>query len=375
MNKSLQFGRDLLAHKGGVFQAARDYNQALGGTICSLFDPAEDSSGKVENINYYTTGSDILSRLAGRVKGSERSRLFDELSAASHIFLHGSFRLSASYVLDACSDRSHRKSLYYIPHGSLDPWVFEKRGLLKRLWLKRYGARLFSESRAVLAMTNNELRKIQMLAGTRKNQKVVYLPLELDSCRQTEDRSVVRSRWGIPEDVTVCCYLGRLHAMKRPVETIDVVLSLPEKIHLVVAGPDDSYTSAQLRQYLVAHEAADRIHVVGPVYGSEKYNLLASCDAYISLSHRENFNYTAVEAMGMGLPLILSPGNDLQGEVSHIDCGWMLKSLGLRDVQSALKDLLSISDAERILKGARGRIWVSENLSFDCFGEKLNELL
>lgn len=373
--KVLQLGINLLFNKGGIYQAVRDYQEALGGAMCSLLDPMEAQHGMVDEINYRLLGADPLSRLAGRANHSAKIKLLSDLEEASHIFLHGSYRLTAAYALEACSYSPEDKALFYIPHGSLDPWVFEKRGFIKRLWLRHYGRRLFDDSRAVLAMTHNELKKIQKLAGTRHNQRVIYLPLDLQQCQVTRAASDTRSKYGIPTDVRLICYLGRLHDMKRPLETIDAVLAASKQLHLVVIGPDDTITSNQLRQYVDRYGARDRIHIIGPVYGVDKYNLLGACDAYISLSHRENFNYTAAEAMGMKRPVILSPGNDLQGEISQIDCGWMLRSLDATEIMACLSDFLETSDRQLAEMGQRGRCWVEENLSFDHFKDSLFSLL
>jgi len=372
---AVQFGVNLLSNKGGVYQAVRDYHLALGGRKCSLLDPKEARHGMIDGIDYSFMGADPVSRLLGRVKTSSKDQLLTMLTDASHLFLHGSYRLTAAYALAAGINSPALKPLFYIPHGSLDPWVFEKRGLVKRLWLRHYGRQLFENSRAVLAMTRNELKKIQKLAGVRENQQVIYLPLDLKECQVTLTASETRTKYGIPEDVRLLCYLGRLHGMKRPLETIDAVLASSSELHLAVVGPDDTISAAQLKQYVDRQGLWGRVHVTGPLYGADKYNLLGASDAYISLSHRENFNYTAAEAMGMGLPVILSPGNDLQGEVSHIECGWMLASLEPNYVNAALKDFLSMSAEECFARGSRGKQWVEANLSFETFAQKLHGLL
>lgn len=373
---ALQLGVNLLSNKGGVYQAVRDYEAALGGSMCSLLDPHEDRSGQIDSINYFPMGSDPMSRLAGRVKHSEHDKLYEQLAQASHLFLHGSYRLTAAYALESCSRSDVEKPLFYIPHGSLDPWVFEKRGWVKRYWVKKFGQSLFERSKTVLAMTHNELKKIQRLAGVRSNQAVVYLPLALEDLPKVADRAATRSKHGLSQDARLLCYLGRLHHMKRPIETIEALaLKSDPRLQLVIVGPDDSVCAEELRQYAAKLGLSDRVHVLGPVYGDEKYALLAASDGYISLSHRENFNYTAAEAMGMGLPVILSPGNDLQGELGEQDCGWLLKSLDGSEIAACLSKFLESSEGELSAMGRRGREWVAEHLNQTRFRESLQNLL
>lgn len=371
-----QFGVDLLSTKGGIYQAVCDYHAAIGGRMLSLLDPREAHKGRREAINYYEMASDPLSRLAGRIKAPERKQLDESLGQASHVFLHGSYRLSAKYAIDDAFSHGAKKPLFYIPHGSLDPWVFSQRGFVKRLWLRRYGRHLFEESNAVLAMTRNELSKIQRLAGVRTNQRVIHLPLDLEQCHFLTSAQETRIKYGIPIDARVLCYLGRLHPMKRPLETIEAVASVADSnLHLLIAGPDDAFTAKEVMHRAIALGVSDRVHVTGPIYGCDKYDVLNASDAYISLSHRENFNYTAVEALGMGLPIILSPGNDLQGEISTQECGWMLSSLGASEVAEGLKAFLATSSSEINDMGRRGREWVEDHLGFDVFRDKLKGLL
>ena len=67
--------------------------------------------------------------------------------------------------------------------------------------------------------------------------------------------------------------------------------------------------------------------MIGPVYGDSKYHYLFASDAYVSLSQRENFNHTAAESLSAGLPVILSPGNDLAGEIRDEGCSWSLNDV------------------------------------------------
>jgi glycosyltransferase involved in cell wall biosynthesis len=102
--------------------------------------------------------------------------------------------------------------------------------------------------------------------------------------------------------------------MKRADHLIEVFAAakLPNT-RLLIAGPDDGLTSDVLSALAKKLGVADRVSCLGFVTGRDKWALLAASDLYVSLSWRENFNHTAVEALAMGCPVLLSKGNDLAG--------------------------------------------------------------
>lgn len=368
----VQLGSNLLPHKGGIYQACNDYHQALGGSVSSLLSISEKRSDRDDEVDYYETAGNRLGDKLGYLPKAERQRLKENIHNASAVFLHGCFRMSADYTIRYT--KSDDIPFCFIPHGGLDPWVFTYGKVAKSMWMMLYGRRLLHEANAVLAMSQNELRKIQRFVGQKNNQHVINLPLNLKVYNISEDRADLRERLGIPEGGRVLCYLGRLHHMKRPLETIKAVLASKEDIHLIVVGPDDSLSRDTLLAYLDKEKMRHRIHVIGPVYGDSKYNLLRACDCYISLSYRENFNYSAVEAMAVGLPVILSPGNDLQGEIMNVNCGWMLEALDEAHVIEVLRVFAKVSDEELRRRGRNGSVWVDDCLSFQLFQDKLRAL-
>ena len=117
---------------------------------------------------------------------------------------------------------------------------------------------------------------------------------------------------------------------------------------------------------------ADRVHVTGPAYGDDRAAYLDAADVYVSLSHRENFNFTAAEALAAGLPVMLSPGNDLGPELGPVHCGWVLATAA--DAAMAMAEAGRLSRQDLIAMGARGKTWAEANLRYDVFAGRLRQL-
>ena len=162
--------------------------------------------------------------------------------------------------------------------------------------------------------------------------------------------------------------------MKRPLETIDALAASGTDVHLILVGNEFGVTVAECRERAQALGIASQVHPIGPVYGDDKAAYFAAADAYISLSRRENFNFTAAESMAAGLPVILSPGNDLGGEIVDVGCAWRLEDDELETAASAIRALVELSLESLESKGANGRMWALENLQFVQFRQQVQAL-
>ena len=66
---------------------------------------------------------------------------------------------------------------------------------------------------------------------------------------------------------------------------------------------------------------ADRVRFVGQVGGDDKRHLFSDSDCFILPSAHENFGIAVAEALGAGLPVIVTPGVALSVEVEAAGAG------------------------------------------------------
>jgi len=262
-----------------------------------------------------------------------------------------------------------------VPHGILDPWVLKKGRFVKKLFWKLGGKRFLYEASTVLFATRAERDKA-LKQFDLPNTQVVPWPVELvDLSDARSKRRAVRARLNIPDNARVLLYFGRLHSMKCPLETIDAIAQVDSSdLHLVIVGNAQDVSVEDCKERAAKLNISKQVHLVGPVYGDEKYDYLHAADAYISLSHRENFNHTAAESMAAGLPVILSEGNDLLSEISELGCAWALDGNSASAAAAAISEFLRMSNADLIKMGERGRAWVGAELSFEAFKKNLSKI-
>ena len=190
-------------------------------------------------------------------------------------------------------------------------------------------------------------------------------------------REIVRRNYGIKDDERVLLFLGRFHSVKRPLETIKAFLNASvDNTILFMVGPFESYSAEYIKEFIRIEGGSEaNIRVLGPLYDEEKSNIVLASDGYISLSLKENFGHTVVESLSVGNPVILTPGIDLSMELSAVHCGWFLTDNSVEQASQAIRAFSQMSNEELDKMGERGKCWVVENLSFQHFQHKLNELV
>jgi glycosyltransferase involved in cell wall biosynthesis len=265
---------------------------------------------------------------------------------------------------------------WVIPHGGLDPYVFTYRSLQKRLWMKFLGLRIMKQADTVVFATEGERRKASpYTAGC--NTQVVYLPIDfIDTINRDSIRQKIRSQLKIPATDRILIWLGRLHPMKRLFETIQAIgVANNTSVHLLIIGPDETISRDDCVRFSEQWQIKN-IHVLGPIYGIDKYNYFMASDGFISLSHRENYNYALVEALACGLPVILSPGNDLSVDLDDQkhELGWMLKAFDEHEAVEAILSFASVPQSVLLDMGRAGQKWARQNLGRERFTSRIQEL-
>jgi glycosyltransferase involved in cell wall biosynthesis len=360
---------------GGPAKTVGNFQQALGAQVVS-FTPRNALAAE---------GTAIPGAVHVPVDGGWAGRSFlwagaaarqeaDGLAVSADLLsCHILYRYHAHWVGQWA--RRRRIPYWVVPHGCLDPYVFTYRATVKRAWMAVYGRRFLAGARHVIFSTEMERRKAAAQHDG-ANTRVVHWPVApIDAAGADEIRARARERLQLREDDRLLLYLGRLHAMKRPVETVQAVAAAKrDHVHLMVLGPDETVTAQEI---LAAGERLGlgaRIRAPGPVYGAAKLEWLLASDGFISLSHRENFGHSAAEALAAGRPVILSPGVDLGAELAPHRCGWFLEDDQIETAAAAIREWADAPAEELRARGQRGRELMRREYTFEHFAGQLQAL-
>lgn len=294
------------------------------------------------------------------------------IADAGLVSVHSFWRWHVPWVHQAC--RRHHVPYWFVPHGSLDPYVVNgKNSLFKRFFLSVAGRKFLDDAETVIFSSEREREKALPLLSHGRTE-VIKWPLKAGDFGSCDPiiRQETRDQLGIPNEAVCFLYFGRLSSMKQPLQTIQAFAqSGLNKVHLLVVGNEFDVTLEECRREASRWGVTDRTHIVGPVYGANKSAILNAADVYVSLSFRENFNFTAAEALASGLNLILSEGNDLGPELANLSGVHILPDGNLDSAARMMQQLGSVGPS-LLAEDSLARIhWASQNFGSDTFVQKL----
>jgi len=368
----LVVGVGLLPANGGAYKSTLQFKQALNANVISFSEQGQERA-LGDAITHLWSGGSFWDRWFIRVSKRELAKTAPLLAMADLLQCHVLFRHHAHWVRREA--RRWAMPYWVVPHGCLDPWVFTYRRLVKQWWMRIYGRGILRDAQAVIFATRREHEKAKRWMS-RDNGRVVRWPVEAAKVRRSEAaRVALRARLGLPVTSRILCMLGRLHPMKRPLEAaVLFARHAPCGTYLLLVGPEGACSGASVVEAARAVDRTDRVRWIGPAFGKEKDQILAGCDGYWSYSQRENFNFSAAESMSAGLPVILSPGNDLSSEFDGAAVGWMLESDEEPTVAAALKEWGTLPESRIAEIGDRARVWALSELSWERFETDLRAL-
>jgi glycosyltransferase involved in cell wall biosynthesis len=359
---------------GGPAKTIQQFHAAVGARTIGFAGPTDGTPEKA-----VVTLSPEVRTIGGKLASyyyARAARLHEAEQAikeADLVLLHGLFTYPPVWAAGVCL--RHGVPYAIAPHGYLDPWALKKSRLIKKIWMHRHGDKILRNASAVICATKREAEKVAPLLHSAERIRVISWACEIpDHTEIRQRRNTFRYELGFKPTDRVLVFFGRIHSMKRPLETLRLVAARKaDNLKLMVIGPDDDVSRAQLEMEarLLGWKG---LRVVGPVFGDRKFKYLALADAYISLSHRENFNYSLAEAMAAGLPPILSPGNDLGWEFAGEQFSWQLQSDGTEELWRALDEFLGVTSEELIRRGEAAREWAGKNLGLGRLREQLMSL-
>jgi glycosyltransferase involved in cell wall biosynthesis len=269
---------------------------------------------------------------------------------------------------------------YYVyPHGMLDPW-FKRTYPLKhaKKWLYWPWAeyRVLRDAEAVLFTCDEErIQARQSFWLYRAREQVVAFgtgapPADVSRLKECFLAAHPELRGG-----PVLLYLGRIHPKKGCdllIRAFASVMGRDPTCHLVVAGPDQTGWAAELKQLAAALGVEDRIVWPGMLRDDMKWGAFYSAEAFILPSHQENFGVAVAEALGCGVPVMISDKVNIWREIAAAGAGIVESDddAGTRKLLTRWRDL---TGEQRVRMGAAalqlfGRQFTGEAMAASLLG-------
>jgi glycosyltransferase involved in cell wall biosynthesis len=243
------------------------------------------------------------------------------------------------------------------PRGMLVPELIRRRSrLIKTSWIRFVERRNFRRAAAIHFTSRREWDDAERLTIPLPSPFIVANGIDLEELRVAESRS------------DYVLFLGRINWKKGLERLIEALAGVP-KVRAIVAGNDEEHYTAQLEALAERFGVLERIEFAGPVSGPAKRDLLANAAVLVLPSHNENFGNVVIEAMGSGVPVIVTPEVGLSDAVLGAGAG-LITSGEPEELARSIHDVVSNPALAREL-GARGRALVEREYTWPVIAAQM----
>jgi len=246
---------------------------------------------------------------------------------------------------------ARRRHVPYVAqtHGMVIPSGNPLAGPLDALWTRR----LLKDAAAVLYL--NDVERRQLCEVARGGLRLVHVP------NGVPDYSEIGPHTGVPEVL----FLARLHRRKRPVLFVEMARKLLDagvQARFTLVGPDEGEGPA----VLAAIGEDSRITWEGPVAPQDAPRRLSRASTYVLPSEREPYPVTVLEAMSVGVPVVVCGDCGLAAAVRESSSGQVADGT-VDGLAAAVRTVLADADAY----GQRARVTARRDFSMSAVADRL----
>jgi glycosyltransferase involved in cell wall biosynthesis len=203
--------------------------------------------------------------------------------------------------------------------GWSDSVIHGRRGTLKKIWISLFESKLWKNARFVQAVSHVEANQLCRL---KKIADVIHLPngVFLNDENQSSPFDK-RDIW---------LFLGRLALEQKGLDMLldayaEFTRLSKDAPKLVLAGPDFRGDRLLLQQQAERLGIAGKIEFTGPLRGVEKERIWEQTELFLHPSRWEGMPLAILEALGHGIPCLVSPQTGLGDWIEKNEAGWMVE--------------------------------------------------
>jgi glycosyltransferase involved in cell wall biosynthesis len=287
-----------------------------------------------------------------------------ELSTYDIVHIHSMY-LFTSWL---AAHYARKYNIPYIvrPHGTLDPYIFKRHRLRKSILELLFEKRNFANAAAV-HFTAREEMELARSTGFQFKGAVVPLGVNVGALYPLRDRT--------PKPKKSILFLGRLNVKKGLdllAEAFGTLARSRNNLELIVAGPDEHNYEFQVKRWLIKEGVDGNCIFAGMLTGENKLSALQSADIFVLPSYSENFGIAVVEAMAVGLPVVISDRVNIWREIAEAGAGLVVRC-DVGELTRALSTLLDDQEL-RLSMGERGRQLVERSFTWQVTAREMADL-
>ena len=262
-----------------------------------------------------------MSRSSWASGASLRTQFRDIVSSSDGVHIHGLWESSTLMAASA----ARRSGVPYVisAHGMLERWALQNKRVKKVIYAALFERRNVNGAACVHALTHAEADDYRRFGY---DGPIAVIPNGVEAnTSATPDEFL--TRFPQAQGKRLLLFLGRIHFKKG----VDLLLQAWEQIAdenpdalLVLAGPDSEGTLSRAMDTANTLDVRDRVLFTGMLDDTLKWSALAAASYFVLPSYSEGLSVAVLEAMSMGVPLILSEQCNLP-QVQQSGAGWQVQ--------------------------------------------------
>lgn len=281
-------------------------------------------------------------------------RLLPWLKENAHRFdavlVHGIWQYHGFAVWRALAGKT--TPYYVFTHGMLDPWfkhTYPLKHLKKWLYWPWAEYRVLRDAHRVIFTCEEErLLAKESFWLYKVNEAVTAYGVGNPPTNGDELAAKFIAQYPQLLGKRVVLYLSRIHVKKGCdllIEAFAKVAQRDERLHLVMAGPDQIGWVTKLQAQAQALGIAHRITWPGMLLGEMKWGAFYAAEVFCLPSHQENFGIVVAEALACGKPVLISNKVNIWREI-EADSAGLVADDTLAGTVDVLQRWLNMSDEE-----------------------------
>jgi glycosyltransferase involved in cell wall biosynthesis len=277
----------------------------------------------------------------------------------------------------------HRMKVPYFvfTHGMMDPWfksAYPLKHLKKWLYWPWAEYRVLRDATAVLFTSEDErlLARQSFWLYKAREEVVAYgtrtPPNDAEALREYFYASHPELR-----GKRVLLFLSRIQEKKGCdllVEAFAKVAMEDSTLHLLIAGPDQAGLVAKLQAHAQRLGIADLITWPGMLEGDMKWGAFYASEVFVLPSHQENFGIAVAEAMGCGLPVVISDKVNIWREIEADGAG-IVNIDTVDGTEKSLRQWLALDFESRQKMAKQAKVSFDKRFTVDAMANSLLQLI
>lgn len=289
------------------------------------------------------------------------------IAAADAVIVH--FHYQYANYLGGKLARRHRKPYVIFAHGSFKTDAMARRSpWLKRSYLGLLERQNLDSARRIIFNAEEEKR----LSRFKERGTVIPNAIAPEDFAPMPERGLLRRQLGIPEDRLLFLFLGRVDFEGKG---LDLLLAAFARLgaersnaHLVFAGPDERNGVDSLQKRAIELGIESSLSVIGMVSGTDKLSALADADAFLLPSRSEGLSIALLEALYLGIPVLVTDQVGLHDQVLERGAGCVVP-VSIEGVLGGLRQLLE--DGRRMGMQGKAIPWIKKHHTWSAVSDQV----